>query len=463
LLANSFALLATSHITSVLGYLFWIACARGVSPSTIGMVSTVISAMTLAAILAAAGFEPFLTRVLPGATAEERSGICGTALVFTAVVSGVAGVVGALLLPDRVHAAVGTGWLVGLVGVGAVGTALLLVVNAALLGVRRAEFSLLGSVAGSVARLAAVVVILTLGVVAAGADATAAHTVLMVWVGSILISFGLSARLLFVAAPDFRFRCGWIWLSGMRGPVAWDYVATLSVRSPPFAVPILASALFPPAQIGYMAMAAMIIGPFLAVAASVSSSLLANCADSPERLRTQARRAVRLIGALLIAPLVITCVLAREVLGLFGAEYAPYSTLLVLLLLATIPDAVNNVAVAILRVQRRLVLVAAVAVTGAAIQIGGAWLLMPHLGINGAGWSALAATLIVATTLAVTWHYRPVAGARVDADSPASFAGGPPVVALAPPADVLLLAPAGTIAPQANGVPPEDTVRSACS
>ena len=86
------------------------------------------------------------------------------------------------------------------------------------------------------AGLAAVVVILTLGVVAAGADATAAHTVLMVWVGSVLISFGLSARLLFVAAPDFRFRCGWIWLSGMRGPVAWDYVATLSVRSPPFAI-----------------------------------------------------------------------------------------------------------------------------------------------------------------------------------------------------------------------------------
>ena len=67
LLANSIALLATSHITAVLGYLFWIVCARGFSASTIGMASTVISAMTLVAILAATGFEPFLTRVLPGA------------------------------------------------------------------------------------------------------------------------------------------------------------------------------------------------------------------------------------------------------------------------------------------------------------------------------------------------------------------------------------------------------------
>ena len=102
---------------------------------------------------------------------------------------------------------------------------------------------------------------------------------------------------------------------------------------------------------------------------------------------------MRLIGALLIAPVVITCLLASKVLGLFGADYAHYSTLLVLLLVATLPDALTNLAVAILRVQRRLVAVAAITVTGAAITIGGAlllWLLMPHLGITGAGWSALA-------------------------------------------------------------------------
>ena len=80
---------------------------------------------------------------------------------------------------------------------------------------------------------------------------------------------------------------------------------------------------------------------------------------------------MRLIGALLIAPVAITCLLASKVLGLFGADYAHYSTLLVLLLLSTLPDALINVAVAILRVQRRLVAVAAVTVTGAAITLGG--------------------------------------------------------------------------------------------
>jgi O-antigen/teichoic acid export membrane protein len=442
LLANSIALLAASHITAVLGYLFWIACARGVSASTIGVASTVISAMTLVAIVAATGFEPFLTRVLSGAGSEERSGLCGTALVITGVVSGVAGVAVALLLPGRIHTAVGTGWLVGLVGAGAVVMALLMVINAALLGVRRAELFLLSGVVGSLSRLVTVVALMGLGMVATGDDATAAHTILAVWVASLMVSFGLSVRLLVRATPGFRFRCSWIWLSRLRRAVAWDHVAMLAGRLPALALPILASALFPPAQVGYATIALMVSGPFFAVSASVCTSLLANCADRPERLRAQARRAVLLIGALLIAPVAATCLLSSKVLGLFGADYANHSTLLVLLLVSTLPDAVVNLVVAILRVQRRLVAVAAVTVTAAAIVIGGAlllWLLMPRLGITGAGWSALASPVIVATTLVVVWLYRSRVSARTECtvgDLSACVADGPPAVAaVASPAD----------------------------
>jgi hypothetical protein len=462
LLANSAALLATSQLTAVLGYLFWIACAHGFSASTIGVASTVIAAMTVVAVLAATGFEPFLTRVLPGATSEERGGLCGTALVLTAVLSGVAGVVGALLLPGRVHAAVGTGWLVCLLGAGAVGTGLLLVVSAALLGVRRAELGLLGSVVGSLSRLVTIAVLLGMGVFAASGDATAARTMIAAWVASLMISFGLSVRLLVRATPGFRFSCGWVWLTRLRRGVAWDHVAMLAGRLPALALPILASALFPLAEVGYASVALMVSGAFFAVSSSVSNSLLANCADRPERIRTQTLRAVRLISALLIAPVAVTCLLASKVLGLFGADYANYRTLLVLLLLSTLPDAVINVAVAILRVQRRLVAVAAVTVTGAVITIGGAlllWLLMPHLGITGAGWSTLASGVIIATTLAVMWHYPSRVSARTagtGGDSPACVAGEPPLD-IAPLPDVSLLAPVVAFASPADESPPEGT------
>jgi O-antigen/teichoic acid export membrane protein len=128
---------------------------------------------------------------------------------------------------------------------------------------------------------------------------------------------------------------------------------------------------------------------------------LADCADDPGRLRAQVRRASRLIGLLLLGPAVITCLLAKEVLGIFGADYSHYSPLLILLLLSTVPDAVINVAVAILRVQGQLVVVAALTVAGAVMSTGGAWLLMPHLGIFGAGVAVFASQTIVAAAFAV--------------------------------------------------------------
>jgi O-antigen/teichoic acid export membrane protein len=105
-------------------------------------------------------------------------------------------------------------------------------------------------------------------------------------------------------------------------------------------------------------------------------------------------------------------VFASKILGLFGPEYAPHSALLVLGLLATFPDALINVAVAMLRVQRRLAAVAAISVAIATIAVALSWLLMPHLGIMGAGWAALISPTIVVTTLTGLWVHRSLTGAR---------------------------------------------------
>jgi O-antigen/teichoic acid export membrane protein len=210
----------------------------------------------------------------------------------------------------------------------------------------------------------------------------------------------------------------------------------------------------------------LISGAFSAVSALVSNALLAHCADRPEHLRTEAGRAVRLIGALLLPPVVIICLLASKVLGLFGADYAHYSTLLVLLLVATLPNTLTDLALASLRVQRRLVAVAVIAVTGSAITIGGAfllWMLMPQWGITGAGVSALASAVIIATTLVVILFYRYRVGARTAGtagDSNACVADAPRrVIVVADSADDSRLSPVVAFAPPADESLPENTDR----
>lgn len=417
LVSNSIALLAMNHVTSLIGYVFWVVCARSVDAGVVGITSTVIGAMTMVGIVSVAGFIPLLPRVLPGASSEDRSGLCSTAFVGAVVVAGAGGAVGGLLLPTSVQSAIGTGWLVVLVAAGAVGTALLLVINGSLLGARRAELSLVGSVVGALSRLGAVVAFLPFVVTAVGADTDAARVILFGWVASQMLNFGLSLLFFVRATADFRFRPSRIWLSRLRHLVPWDYVATIAVRAPFYLVPIMAAAFFPPDQVGYLFMAAMISTAFFAVNASVSNALLADCADRPDRLRAQARRALGLIGLLLIPAVVITCLFAPQILGIFGADYAQYSTLLVIGLMSTLPDALVNVAVAVLRVQRRLVAVAVISVTGASIGIGMSWLLMPHLGIMGAAWAALAAPAIVVTGLTAMGFFRWLIGVRAAASA----------------------------------------------
>jgi O-antigen/teichoic acid export membrane protein len=400
LLGNSFALLAITNVTSILGFVYWTLCARSVSPGAIGIANTVIAGMALVAIVCVAGFLPFLTRVLPGATSDDRSGLCSTSFVFTAIVSGAVGAVGSLFLPTRLHITVGTGWLMTLMALGSVGTAMQMVINSSLLGVRRAEFSLYASSAGAVLRLASIASVMALGALATTIDSGATHTILIIYVASLLIADTIAFVLLRRANPGFRFRPRIEWLSHISRTIGWDHVAVLAVRSPAFVIPILAAAIFPATQLGYFAVTVMISSVFLAVSAAVSNALLADCASDPTRLQAQVRRAIRLIMLVLIPAVALTCLFAKEVLGFFGSEYANCSTLLMVLLMTTFPDAMINISMSILRVQRRLRIITILTVTQAILMVSGAWVLMWHTGVIGAALAAFAAQLITAAAFA---------------------------------------------------------------
>jgi glycogen synthase len=405
LLGNSIAIVAMTNLTAGLGYLFWSACARHVTASAIGMASAVVSAMSLVALLSAGGFVPLLIRALPGTDQEEFRGLSSTALTVTAALAAAGGIAAGLLLPTPVHAALGTPWLVAILVSGAVGTALLLVMNAVLLGLRRADLSLIVYVMASLSRLITIVALLTFGTLLSGIATAAIRTILLVWVASLTMSLGLSLWLLAYAKPGFRFHADRRWLPRLRCGVAWEHLAVLGAQLPGFALPILAAALMPAAQVGYLYITWMVGQVFYTVSAAVATALLADCADRPERLRAQVRRSLQLTGAVLAIPVLVTCLFAPRLLGLFGVEYAHYgSTLLILLVLTSVPDAVVNVAVSVLRLQSRLVSAAALNLATGVVTLLGSWLTLPRLGIAGTGWSALVAQSTGMTVVLVAAH-----------------------------------------------------------
>ena len=93
------------------------------------------------------------------------------------------------------------------------------------------------------------------------------------------------------------------------------------------------------------------------------------------------------MSALLIIPAILIMIAGGKIiLRVFGASYAAAGYgLLIVLAISAIPDAVSNVAVAVCRVRSQLGYSAALNLGILIAALAGAWVLMPRLGIIGAG------------------------------------------------------------------------------
>lgn len=99
LLRNSLFIMLTSGIGSATGYLYWVIAARTYSASDVGLVSAIISAMTLTSILSILGFGSTIVQNLPHrAAGRDWSATVNTALVAASVTSLLGGVVAVTIL-----------------------------------------------------------------------------------------------------------------------------------------------------------------------------------------------------------------------------------------------------------------------------------------------------------------------------------------------------------------------------
>ena len=152
---------------------------------------------------------------------------------------------------------------------------------------------------------------------------------------------------------------------------------------------------------------------FFIVSPSVATALFAEGVRMRSDLRRVVAKALRMICVLLAPAMLVMIVAGRFILGLFGASYAAAGYgLLVLLAISALPDAVSNVAVAVLRVTHRLGYSVALNIGIFVVSLVGAWLLMPTLGILGVGVTWLGAqTLGAIASLPVFAQVRRAANA----------------------------------------------------
>jgi O-antigen/teichoic acid export membrane protein len=139
----------------------------------------------------------------------------------------------------------------------------------------------------------------------------------------------------------------------------------------------------------------MIGSVFFLVSPSIAAAVFAEGVRVGTDVRQVIARALRISSVLLIPAMALMIVGGKVILGLFGPNYARTGYgLLIILAISAIPDAVSNVAVALCRITLRLGYSTLLNLGILFVTLAGAWVLMPMLGIMGAGLAWLVAQIL---------------------------------------------------------------------
>jgi O-antigen/teichoic acid export membrane protein len=394
--ANSFYLMAANVGNAAFGFLFWTAAARLYEPRDVGLAAAAVSAVGLLAVLATLGLDQAIVRFVPGA--PDPQGVVNSSLTLGTAVALVLslgflaglGVWSTALLPLRQHPLTAASLVTAAVSATAVG-----LLASAFLARRRAELGFVQSSVFNVTRLALALgfavsghVVGLIGAWALGLAAAAAWGLL----GGLSRAFGETFRLrpaLTRAAlgdmPHFAFA---------------NYVAMVLWSAPALLLPILVASLAGPEAAAYFYIATAVGGLVAMVPWAVSASLFAHGSHDEGQLVRYAMESGRAILLLLVPAVAVLILLGDRVLLLFGRAYSSEGTrLLQILALSTLPLAVNFLFFGVRRVQRRMAGVVASTLGILIVTMGLSVLLLPRIGLVGAGVAWLVAQASVAAVI----------------------------------------------------------------
>jgi O-antigen/teichoic acid export membrane protein len=393
LVANSGYQMATQATNGVLGYAFWIIAARLSSASAVGLATALLSVITLVASVANLGLNFALMQNLPRIRGDLEwsttvtTGLAGAGLAGLLVAA--IGVVALASLFGRFSAALHQPGLIVFFVVGGSLSTVVSVSDAVFCGARSSAQMLVRNLAWNAVKIGLLAAPLVVG----------ARLTNQGIVGSWVI--GLTVSTLGVFAFQLR-RLGRRYRARLRGArqamnelrssLGAQYLIQLGAGLPQFVLPVIVVARLSSTQNAYFYVAWSVGGAFFLISPSVANALFAEGMHRPEEVAATLKRAALIVSALLAPIMIVLGVGGRYVIGLFGAAYAAHSELLLrLLIVSAVPDAITNVYLVLLRLRGRLRTAAALNTGMAAAAMGGAWILLPRLGVSGAGWAWLAA------------------------------------------------------------------------
>jgi O-antigen/teichoic acid export membrane protein len=419
--------MSSTVVTAASGYLYWTVVTHIYPPEDVGLASALIGTVMLASTIASLGTVPTLIQMLPRCEAGYQWSLTFNAvLVASTVASVLTGSIAALLLPQLsprlMIAGQQTGYTISLV-VGVLLITLVDLLDAVFVAERAAGSALAQTTVFGVLRIPFVVLPLLLGM-------TGALVICISW--SLAAGAGVVGGALLVPRLGRSYRLAIRGIGrqvrSILSSLAGQQFISLGALAPVYLLPVIVTARLSPTENAYFYTTWQVGSIFFVVSASVGVSLLAEGSHEPSSVVAKARDSALIIGVLLVPAMLFALLGGHLILSTFGPAYALNGyALLVILIASAVPDAITNVCIAVLRVQRRLRRAAMLNLSMAVLTLILAWMLLPRLGIAGAGWAWLIAQT-AGSVLVLAWLMAASAGRKRgyfrDAPTPRTVGNG---------------------------------------
>lgn len=394
---TGYYLILGTGITGLLGVAFWALAAHFYSAQVVGLNAATISAMLLVAEACTLGLSAVLVRYLPVAGRSTRALVLRS-YALTAALALACGFAAALtseIWSPKLSFLAGGSWLVGF-ALATAGTTLFTLQDSVLTGLRAARWIPLENSLYSAAKL---LLLVALAATLAGSGPFVA------WTAPLLVAVVLVNWLVFRRLIPAASSVGSLDRRRLLSMATGNYAGKLFTLAANLYMPILVANRTSAAEAAYFFVPWMISLAIELVALNVMTSLTVEAAAEKAQLGRLARRALAHSMRLVIPIAALMAIVAPWVLLAFGGDYADEgASLLRLLALGMVPNAVVALGITVARIQHRGGVVVGVQGTHAVLVLGLSAMLLSSAGIEAVGivWTAsqtLLAVVLLGTIL----------------------------------------------------------------
>jgi O-antigen/teichoic acid export membrane protein len=398
LFRNATYLIFSNAFLQATGFFFWIIAARLYTAESVGLSSAAIMAMMLLSQLSYMGLDYALVRFLPTAGDKSRDMIStcitiGTIMSITVALVFIAGLDwwSPALIPIRGHP-----MLISIFVITVLAATLSAFTQRIFIARLKSGLALTQGLIFGLTRFIPLVFLVafipSFGIFSAWGMA--------LLLGVIVTLFPL-ARIEGGHYP--RFSINKDVLRSMLGFSFSNYLVSILFNLPGLVLPIMVVNLIGAEQNAYFYIGWSLGNILLMIPSSLSFSLLAESSSDRNALAQEVIRSIKLITLILVPSILFMLFLGDKLLWLFGHAYSENATnLLRILALSTIPNAVISIYFSVQRVKLKMGMVNVLSLILAVFTLGMSWVLIPRLGITGAGLGWLSGQTIIAVGIIIS-------------------------------------------------------------